>query len=60
MNSVKIASGEESVKTTVTELTSQTGGSKKETKKQPVQVRRQLSESSDSQFNNEGKKCVIM
>jgi len=60
MKSVKVATEEEAVKPTVSDLGAQPGCSKKECKKESVEVKRQWSESSDTRFNNEGKKCVIM
>jgi len=62
MKSTKIAAGEETVKTTASEFNAQPGSSKKDCGKvrESSQVKRQWSESSDDQFNNEGKKCTIM
>merc|ERR1711872_46703 len=62
MKSTKIVAGEETVKSTASEFNAQPGYSKKDCGKvgESSQVKRQWSESSDEQFNNEGKKCTIM
>jgi hypothetical protein len=62
IKSTSMPSVEESVKPTTTDLGAKPdqSGSSVKTSPDPVQTKRQISETTENQGINEGKKCVVM